>query len=98
MASTSRSLEGCQPPSRKDAATRISLLADKASFLIGSPQVLDESPDRPVREIFDDAVLDFFGELSRSLLSDTTVCSYLDVVAFALWCRKPELERQRVHY
>src|SRR5262245_56994652 len=97
-ASTSKSLEGCRPPSQRDAATPISQLADRAAFLIGTPDDWGRANCIPVRGIFDDSVLEFLGDLSSRLLADTGAHQYPDVVAFALWCRKSALAQRKVPY
>jgi hypothetical protein len=43
-------------------------------------------------------ILDFLDDLSSVLLYDTAAHKYPDVMAFALWCRKSTLTRQRVSY
>lgn len=57
-----------------------------------------EPADVPVRQIFDDAVLAFFDDLSRSILADPAAQQHPDVVAFAFWCRRSALAQMKSGY
>ena len=48
--------------------------------------------------IFDERILTFFSELSRSLLKDKLVQKYSDVVTFAFFCRKANLQNLQKNY
>lgn len=50
------------------------------------------------REPFDDLVCEFLEEVSREILKDEVLKTYPDVVAFAFWIRRANLQKQKENY
>ena len=59
--------------------------------MIGIPEDWGRPEDTAVFTIFDEAVIEFFADLSGKVLGDPMAHAFPDVVAFALWCRKSAL-------
>ncbi|HAX96044.1 MAG TPA: acyl-CoA reductase [Prolixibacteraceae bacterium] len=77
------------------AAIHMLLAGDKIQFLVGeSSRVIQPNPLMP----FDDLVCDFLSALSIELLSDAQAKLYPDIISFAYWCRKANIERLKDLY
>ena len=50
------------------------------------------------REPFDSLVCDFLEEVSKEVLKDVTLKTYPDVVSFAFWIRRANLQKQKETY
>ncbi|MGI6668022.1 MAG: acyl-CoA reductase [Acetivibrionales bacterium] len=47
---------------------------------------------------FSDEAVDFLSALSRELLADKDACAYPDIAAFAYFCRKSSIEKEKAKY
>jgi hypothetical protein len=63
-------------------------------YVVGAP---DAFSGRPV-EAFSSEVRGFLARLSERLIDDPAAKALPDVVAFAWWCRKANVERQAARY
>lgn len=69
-------------------------LDDKSiKFLVGDAMILSNMGRVKALPVFDDKVLAFLDALSKSLLGNQALRSRPDVVAFAFWIRKKNLEK-----
>lgn len=65
---------------------------DKIKYLVGDENILKNTPDTPVLQVFSDITINFFSDLSKSILSDSTIRDYKDVIGFGYWIRKASLK------
>ena len=63
-------------------------IANDVHFLLGSPENIDNSPD----VLFHPLRIEFLADLSRALISDVRSKEFPDLVTFAFWCRKANIE------
>lgn len=66
-------------------------IENKLQFLTADKSALEKAPYTKVHSLFDDTVLDFFDELSKSLMRDPRSRAYSDVISYAFWIRKASL-------
>lgn len=70
-------------------------LASKMTVLVGfESEAISNAP----RVIFDESRIEFLSSLSRRLMNDPQVRQLPDIVTFAYWCRRANLERLRSRY
>ena len=67
-------------------------------FHIGNVSVLKNMPDLPADQPFSAQRIDFFNQVSRELLSDKEAKAYPDVVTFAFWIRKGNMEKYKEEF
>lgn len=58
------------------------------TYLVGDEKTLANMPAVPAKAPFDDSILDFFNEVSKSLMKDSRSKAFSDVVTLAFWLRK----------
>ena len=58
-------------------------------FLLGDPEHIDDAPELP----FHPLRIDFLADLSRALISDSRAKPFPDLVTFAFWCRRANIEK-----
>lgn len=78
--------------------TLMRLNSDKLTFLVGSAEILEKIDTLPAFRIFDDTVIAFLSDLSKTLSADPRTKQYPDVATFAFWCRKASVESLRKPY
>ena len=66
-------------------------------FHIGNVSVLKNMPDLPADQPFSAQRIDFLNQVSRELLSDKEAKAYPDIVTFAFWIRKGNMEKYKEH-
>ena len=71
---------------------------NKLQFLVGNQETLEHANEIPVKEVLDNRVIDFLGDLSKQILKDPRVKSYPDVVTYAFWIRKNALLKMKERY
>ncbi len=69
-------------------------ISRRINFLVGHSSQISNRPTR----IFDEDRLKFLSDLSGALLADETGKTLPDVVTFAYWCRKSNLQRIRARH
>ena len=78
---------------RSGGAAILMQLGDKTlHFLVGNSDILNRMAEVKCLEVFNDDILLFLDELSSLLLQDRSLRKYSDVVSFAFWIRKRNLE------
>ena len=65
----------------------------KIKYLAGT-----HAPLSKMLKPYDENVCEFFNELSRSLLKDKDVKKYPDVVSYAFWCRKNNINKLKENF
>lgn len=73
-------------------------ISELLRFEIGDEMVIKKMPDLPVGVPFEEGRIDFLNQVSRELLSDREAREYSDVVTFAFWIRKANMERERKEF
>ena len=68
---------------------------ERLKFGIGDETIVKKMPVLPVGMPFEEGRIDCLNQVSRELLSDREVKEYSDVVTFAFWIRKANMERER---
>ena len=68
---------------------------NELTYVIGSPEVVEEMKDLKVLRPFDDLVISFLNDLSALLRSNR---EYSDVATFGFWCRKAALLKEKEKY
>ncbi len=71
---------------------------ERIRFLVGDAHLLEASCTTPVKEPFDDGVMDFLDELSLVLRSQPQIRQYPELASFAFWIRKGSLYRMKRQY
>lgn len=78
---------------RSGGAAILMQLGDKTlHFLVGNSDILNRMAEVKCLEVFNDDILLFLDELSSLFLQDRSLRKYSDVVSFAFWIRKRNLE------
>lgn len=77
------------------AVIPMQLSSELLEFQIGDAGVVERMPDMPVDMPFDDGRICFLNEVSRELLSNKEAKAYSDVVTFAFWIRKANMEKEK---
>lgn len=67
-------------------------------YVIGSPDVLERMQKVPVKEAFDEGVIDFLNQVSKKLLANPEAKAFPDVVTFGFWIRKSSLVSMKERY
>lgn len=67
-------------------------------FHIGNVSVLKNMPDLPADQPFSAQRIDFLNQVSRELLSDKEAKAYPDIVTFAFWIRKGNMEKYKEQF
>lgn len=62
-------------------------------FYMGDERTLERMPGLPAGEPFAPARIEFLNEVSRFLLSDREAKRYPDIVTFAFWIRRANMEQ-----
>ena len=68
---------------------------NELQYVIGSPEVVENMKELRYFRPFDDAVIDFFNDLSALLRTNR---QYPDVATFGFWCRKAALLKEKEKY
>lgn len=71
---------------------------ERLKFEIGDERLLKKMPTLPVGMPFEEGRIDFLNQVSRELLSDRKAREYPDVVTFAFWIRKANMEQERKEF
>ena len=69
------------------------LSSNELTFLVGSPEQLEQMPQTPVLPAFSEQAVQFLSRLSRMLIHDRR--SGVDVKSYAYWIRRASLEAAR---
>ncbi len=72
--------------------------SDQIQYFVGDEDVLTKMSELPVEIPFSPKRVDFLNEVSREILADSGAKIYPDVVTFAFWIRRANLERQRLKF
>ena len=75
---------------RKSGGAAILMRENKVKYLVGSDNIVV----RP-RVPFDEQICAFLDEFSKEILKDAVLKSYTDVVSFAFWIRKANIQKQK---
>lgn len=70
----------------------------KIECLCGGGVPFEKMPSLKALRPFSDAAVGFLSALSRELMADKAACVYPDIAAFAYFCRKSNLEREKTKY
>ena len=76
-------------------AIPMQLSSELLEFQIGDVGVVERMPDMPADMPFDNERICFLNEVSREILSDKEAKAYSDVVTFAFWIRKANMEKEK---
>jgi hypothetical protein len=71
---------------------------ERLKFEIGDERILKKMPTLQVGMPFEEGRIDFLNQVSRELLSDRKAREYPDVVTFAFWIRKANMEQERKEF
>lgn len=71
------------------------LESERMQFYIGDSSTLESIRQLPVDEPFSAPRIEFLNDISRALLSDQEAKAYPDVVTFAFWIRRANMEKQK---
>ena len=75
---------------RKSGGAAILMKENKVKYLVGSDNIVV----RP-RVPFDEQICSFLDAFSKEILKDAVLKSYTDVVSFAFWIRKANIQKQK---
>ncbi len=73
-------------------------ITDKMTFLVGNAKILEGIQTVPVRQIFDERVVDFLNDLSRDLFRKPECKSFPDIISYAYWIRKSNVLKQKERF
>lgn len=68
---------------------------NELQFHIGSRKTVERMPELPAGRPFEEERIAFLNEVSKRLLSDKESKAYSDVVTFAFWIRKANMEKEK---
>lgn len=77
------------------AAIHMGLESELLQFHIGDAQVVEGMPKLPAGQPFSQERINFLDEVSKRLLADKEAKSYSDVVTFAFWIRRANMEKEK---
>ena len=77
---------------------RQTLKESSLHFLAGDPETLIHIDEQAPMEPFAQRTLDFLAALAAGLRAHSQIRSFPDVAAFAFWCRRANLEREKEEY
>ncbi|MCI9478345.1 MAG: acyl-CoA reductase [Lachnospiraceae bacterium] len=77
------------------AAIPMELNFNELQFHIGSRKTVERMPELPAGRPFEEERIAFLNEVSKRLLSDKEAKAYSDVVTFAFWIRKANMEKEK---
>lgn len=73
-------------------------ITKKVDYLVGDDENLNGIEFLPALSIFNEQVMDFFNDLSITILNSVECRQYPDVLTFGFWCRKVSLVKQQRMY
>jgi len=71
---------------------------ENATFLVGDKNIAIGMVSQPTFQPFEQAIIDFLDEFSRSLFKNPVARNWPDVIALAYWCRKNALLKEKGAY
>ena len=77
------------------AAIPMQLNSELMKFRIGNEETIKQMPELSVDMPFAEGRIDFLNEISRELLKDKEAKRYPDVVTFAFWIRRANMEKEK---
>ena len=77
------------------AAIPMQLNSELMKFRIGNEEKIKRMPELSVDMPFAEGRIDFLNEISRELLKDKEAKRYPDVVTFAFWIRRANMEKEK---
>lgn len=80
------------------AAIPMQLNSELLEFRIGDEESIKRMPELPVDVPFAQGRIDFLNEISRELLADREAKAYPDVVTFAFWIRRANMEKEKEEF
>lgn len=79
-------------------AIPMQLNSELLQFHIGDEQIVARMPHLPVGMPFDTDRIDFLNEVSRELLLDKEAKTFSDIMTFAFWIRRANMEKERQEF
>lgn len=76
-------------------AIPMQLNSELMKFRIGNEETIKQMPELSVDMPFAEGRIDFLNEISRELLKDKEAKRYPDVVTFAFWIRRANMEKEK---
>lgn len=73
-------------------------ILEKVSYLVGSPEVIENMGNIPSKKPFAEDVISFLSDVSRILMGDKRSRDYSDVVTFAFWIRAASIYQMKGQY
>lgn len=73
-------------------------ITDKITFLVGGAKILQNIAEAKTRPIFDEYIVEFLNDLSRELLKTTDKKLYPDIISYAFWIRKANIDKERKRF
>ncbi len=80
------------------AAILMQLDSEILQFYVGDKQIIDKMPELPTNQPFADERIDFLNELSKKLLADQEAKKYSDIITFAFWIRKANMDKEKQNF
>ena len=71
---------------------------DRVVFLCGSADTYARLPDISAKRPFDESIVDFLNDLSRTIMKNRAAKVYSDVVTFAFWIRKTSVMKLKERF
>lgn len=66
---------------------------DNITYLVGDKNIIKTIQTVPVKEAFDESVMDFLNDLSQVLMRNPAAKTYPDVVSLGFWIRKTSINK-----
>lgn len=80
------------------AAIPMQLDSEKLEFQVGDIKILEKMTDLPTDTPFEKNRIDFLNDISQELLADKEARTYSDVVTYAFWLRRANMEREKKEF
>lgn len=69
-------------------------ITDRITFLVGDAKVLGKIAEAETRPVFDKYIVEFLNDLSHELLSNPANKSFPDIMSYAFWIRKANINKE----
>lgn len=77
------------------AAIPMQLDSEKLEFQVGDIKILKKMIELPTDIPFEKNRIDFLNDISQELLEDKEARMYSDVITYAFWLRRANMEREK---
>lgn len=78
--------------------SKIEEILGNVQFLVGDASAITAMTRTPVKELFDERIMGFFGALSKEIMHMPQAKAYSDVMSYAFWIRKQSIAKEQMRF